>query len=172
VLAAIHTCGKALAAAGAFVCGAEHLRDFLINRARTFIFSTGLPPYFAAQVGAGLRMARQSDAQRTHLSSLGMYLRDELNRNGFDTAGSSSHIVPVILGANDATVNFAAYLQARGFGVKAIRPPTVPQNSSRVRLSLTANLTKETLAELASTMVQARAEQLPERPERLVPTSL
>ena len=57
VLATVHTCGKALAAAGAFVCGSDNLRRFLINRARTFIFNTGLPPYFAAQVAAGMHLA-------------------------------------------------------------------------------------------------------------------
>jgi 8-amino-7-oxononanoate synthase len=163
VLATIHTCGKALSAAGAFVCGPENLRQFLINRARPFIFSTGLPPYFAAQVAAGMRLASTSDAERAHLSSISAFLREELNRCGFDTAGSSSHIVPIILGTNDAAVNFAAYLQARGFGVRAIRPPTVPPGSARLRLSLTAKCLRSTLADLVLAMVQARSEHLSER---------
>ena len=163
VLAAIHTCGKALAAAGAFVCGSEALRQFLINRARTFIFSTGLPPYFAAQVAGGMHLAAAADSERAHLSSVSAFLREELNRNGFDTAGSSSHIVPIILGTNDAAVNFAAYLQARGFGVRAIRPPTVPLGSARIRLSLTAKCSQAMLADLVSAMVQARGEHLSER---------
>jgi 8-amino-7-oxononanoate synthase len=163
VLAAIHTCGKALAAAGAFVCGSESLRQFLINRARTFIFSTALPPYFAAQVAAGMHLATASDAERAHLSSIGTFLRQELNRNGFDTAGSSSHIVPVVLGTNNAAMNFAAYLQARGFGVRAIRPPTVPPGSARLRLSLTAKCSQAMLADLVSAMIQARNELVYER---------
>lgn len=163
VLATIHTCGKALAAAGAFVCGSENLRQFLINRARTFIFSTGLPPYFAAQLTAGMHLAAASDSERTHLSSISAFLREELNRNGFDTAESSSHIVPIILGTNDATVNFAAYLQARGFGVRAIRPPTVPLGSARLRFSLTAKCSQAMLADLVLAMVEARSEHLSER---------
>jgi len=163
VLASIHTCGKALAAAGAFVCGRENLRQFLINRARTFIFSTGLPPYFAAQVAAGMRLAAESNSERAHLLSISAFLREELNRNGFDTAGSSSHIVPIILGTNDAAVNFAAYLQALGFGVRAIRPPTVPPGSARLRLSLTAKCSQAMLADLVSAMVQARRDHLSER---------
>jgi 8-amino-7-oxononanoate synthase len=163
VLATVHTCGKALAAAGAFVCGSENLHQFLINRARTFIFSTGLPPYFAGHVAAGLRLAAASDSERGQLSSVSAFLREEANRSGFDTAGSSSHIVPIILGPNDAAVNFAAYLQARGFGVRAIRPPTVPPGSARLRLSLTAKCSQAMLADLVSAMVQARSEHLSER---------
>jgi len=156
VLATVHTCGKALAAAGAFVCGSEKLRQFLINRARTFIFSTGLPPYFAAQVAAGMRFARTADAERAHLAEIAAFLKMELRKNGFDTAGSDSHIVPVILGGNETAINFAAHLRTCGFGARAIRPPTVPAGSARLRLSLTAKMTQEMLAELVEAMNQAR----------------
>ena len=67
VLATVHTCGKALASAGAFVCGSEILRRLLVNRARTFIFNTGLPPYFAAQVAAGMNLATEADGERARL---------------------------------------------------------------------------------------------------------
>ncbi len=162
VLATVHTCGKALAAAGAFVCGSAQLRSFLINRARTFIFNTGLPPYFAAQVSAGMELAAQANEGRAHLANLSGFLRAELKKNGFDTAGSDSHIVPVILGTNDAAVNFATYLQDRGFGVRAIRPPTVPAGSARLRLSLTVKLSQEILAGLIAAMIQARNANLSE----------
>ena len=163
VLATVHTCGKALAAAGAFVCGSEKLCQFLINRARTFIFSTALPPYFAAQVAAGMRFAAAAEAERAHLDKTSAFLRTELMRNGFDIARSDSHIVPVILGANETAMNFAAHLRARGFGVRAIRPPTVPAGSARLRLSLTAKLTEEILAELVACMIQAREQNTLER---------
>jgi len=156
VLATVHTCGKALAAAGAFVCGPESLRQFLINRARPFIFSTALPPYFAAQVSAGMHLAAAADAQRAHLAVIGSYLRNELQGNGFDTAGSDSHIVPVILGANETAVAVAAYLRNNGFGVRAIRPPTVPAGSARLRLSLTAKCSQPMLTDLVAAMTQAR----------------
>ncbi len=91
VFATVHTCGKALAAAGAFVCGSEALRRFLINHARTFIFNTALPPYFAAQVAAGMRLAAAAETERAHLADLSGFLRNELLGNGFDTAGSDSH---------------------------------------------------------------------------------
>jgi 8-amino-7-oxononanoate synthase len=158
VLATVHTCGKALASAGAFVCGSQNLRRFLINRARTFVYNTGLPPYFASQVSAGMSLAKEAEGERARIEELGAFLRNELRRNGFDTARSDSQIVPVILGPNDAAVNFAEYLRTRGFGVRAIRPPTVPTGSARLRLSLTAKHSKDILANLVAAMMQARSE--------------
>jgi 8-amino-7-oxononanoate synthase len=158
VLATVHTCGKALASAGAFVCGSQNLRRFLINRARTFIYNTALPPYFASQVFAGMSLAKEAQAERDRLIESSSFLRNELRRNGFDTAHSDSQIVPVILGPNDTAVNFAEYLRTRGFGVRAIRPPTVPAGSARLRLSLTARHSKEILANLVTAMMQARSE--------------
>jgi 8-amino-7-oxononanoate synthase len=158
VLATVHTCGKALAAAGAFVCGSENLRRFLINRARTFIFNTALPPYFASQVAAGMSFAADAKSERARLIELSAFLRRALRNSGFYIAGVESQIVPVILGYNDAALHFAGYLQSRGFGVRAIRPPTVPPGSARLRLSLTANHSEEILANLVAAMVQARDE--------------
>jgi 8-amino-7-oxononanoate synthase len=156
VLATVHTCGKALAAAGAFVCGSNHLRRFLINRARNFIFSTGLPPYFVSQIAAGMSLAKESDCERACLIELSSFLRNELHKSSFDTSGSDSQIVPVILGSNDAALKLAESLRTGGFGVRAIRPPTVPEGTARLRLSLTAKLSKDILTELVAAMVQAR----------------
>jgi 8-amino-7-oxononanoate synthase len=158
VLATVHTCGKALASAGAFVCGSQNLRRFLINRARTFVFNTGLPPYFASQVAAGMNLAKEAEGERARLIELSSFLRNELRRNAFDTASSDSQIVPVILGPNDAAVSFAESLRTRGFGVRAIRPPTVPAGSARLRLSLTAKHSKEILTNLVAAMIHARSE--------------
>ena len=158
VFATVHTCGKALAAAGAFVCGSESARHFLINRARTFIFGTALPPYFASQVAMGMRLAATMEAERRHLADLSGFLKNELLQNGFETAGSDSHIVPVVLGSNETALAFAASLQARGYGIRAIRPPTVPAGSARLRMSLTANLTQPILAELVGALIHIRKE--------------
>jgi len=158
VLATVHTCGKALASAGAFVCGSENLRFFLINRARTFIFNTALPPYFASQVSAGMKLAVAANAGRSRLVQLSAFLRSELQKNDFPVTENESHIVPVILGSNDATVHFAEYLRARGFGVRPIRPPTVPAGKARLRISLTTKHSEDILAELVAAMVQARNE--------------
>jgi 8-amino-7-oxononanoate synthase len=158
VLASVHTCGKALASAGAFVCGSENLRKFLINRARTFIFNTALPPYFASQVAAGMKLAIEANAERARLVQLSAFLRSELRQNGFFVADFDSQIIPVVLGANDTAVHFAEYVRARGFGVRAIRPPTVPEGKARIRISLTAKHSEDILAELVLAMVHARNE--------------
>ena len=158
VLATVYTCGKALAAAGALVCGSENLRSFLINRARTFVFSTALPPYFASQVAAGMNLAAEADRDRAHLAVISDFLRSELRKNNFDTGRGNSQIVPVLLGSNESAMRIAAYLRARGFGVRAIRPPSVPEGTARLRLSLTAKLSEEILAELAAALAQARRE--------------
>jgi 8-amino-7-oxononanoate synthase len=130
----------------------------LINRARTFIFNTGLPPYFASQVAAGMNLAAEAESERARLMELSVFLRNELQSNGFDAAGSNSQIVPVILGSNDAAVTFAERLRTMGYGIRAIRPPTVPAGTARLRLSLTAKHSKEILSELVAAMIQARSE--------------
>jgi 8-amino-7-oxononanoate synthase len=152
VLAVVHTCGKALASAGAFVCGGSALRDFLINRARTFIFSTAMPPYFARQIQAAVGLAREADAQRAHLAHIAFALRQELAPRGFDCGTSATHIVPVILGTNEIALHVARELQRGGFAVRAIRPPTVPAGSARVRFSLTSRITLDDVRRLALAM--------------------
>jgi 8-amino-7-oxononanoate synthase len=134
------------------------LRKFLINRARTFIFNTALPPYFASQVAAGMKLAIEANAERARLVQLSAFLRSELRQNGFFVADFDSQIIPVVLGANDTAVHFAEYVRARGFGVRAIRPPTVPEGKARIRISLTAKHSEDILAELVLAMVHARNE--------------
>ncbi len=143
VFATVHTCGKALASAGAFVCGSRVLREFLINHARTLIFSTAMPPYMAGQIRAATRLARGMDAERRTLFSNASELSDSLRREGWDVSGSASQIVPVIIGSNEDALAAAAFLQGRGFAVRAIRPPTVLVGTARLRLSLTARITRE-----------------------------
>jgi len=156
VLATVHTCGKALAAAGAYVAGSETLKHYLVNRARTFIFTTALPPYLAAQIRAALRIAASADAERRHLANLGRTLRAGLNQAGFDSGGSDSQIVPVVLGPNEVALQMAEDLRRQGFGVRAIRPPSVPRGSARLRLSLTATLSTEIMAKLVEALIAAR----------------
>jgi 8-amino-7-oxononanoate synthase len=155
--AIVHTCGKALASAGAFVCGSAALKNYLINCARTFLFSTALPPYFAAQIRAALGVAREMDAERAALAVLAEDLRALLRARGWNTGASASHIVPVFIGENEAATRLAAQLGACGFAVRAIRPPTVPAGSARLRLSLTCALKEEELVRLVSAMRPARS---------------
>jgi 8-amino-7-oxononanoate synthase len=159
VLAVLHTCGKALASAGAFICGPAVLKEHLLNNARTFIFSTALPAYFAAQIRAALRLAEGMDEDRRSLLYRAAKLRTILQSEGFDTAGAASQIVPVVLGHNDAAVDAAEHLQREGFAVRGIRPPTVPQGGSRLRLSLTTRISQEELSRLVRSLVAWRARQ-------------
>jgi 8-amino-7-oxononanoate synthase len=157
VLATIHTCGKALGSAGAFVCGSAMLKEHLINHARTFIFSTALPAYFAEQIRAALRLAIGMEAERgTLLKRAGELVRN-LQKEGFDTAASASQIVPVILGGNEETLETATHLQREGFAIRAIRPPTVPTGKARLRLSLTVKIAEEELQRLVKSLVAWRA---------------
>jgi 8-amino-7-oxononanoate synthase len=154
-LAIVHTCGKALASMGAFVCGSRLLRKFLINRARTFIFSTAMPAYFAKQIRAALALAASMEAERRYLASLAASLRSKLLQLGCSCGSSRSHIVPIIVGNNAATLTFATVLNEQGFAVRAIRPPTVPVGTARVRLSLTAALTTSKIEQLTAAIASA-----------------
>jgi len=159
VLAIIHTCGKALASAGAFVCGPGVLKEHLLNHARTFIFSTALPSYFAAQIRAALGLAEGMDAERASLLQRASTFRAALESEGFDTAGTASQIVPVLLGHNDATLDAAEHLQREGFAIRGIRPPTVSEGASRLRLSLTTRISEEELSRLLHSLVRWRSRQ-------------
>jgi 8-amino-7-oxononanoate synthase len=143
MLAIVHTCGKALASAGAFVCGGSALKDYLINRARTFIFSTAMPPYLAGQIHAALAMARAAEDERAHLRRIASALRHGLAAAGLNSGASATHIVPVILGSNEIALHAARELYRCGFAVKAIRPPTVPPGTARLRVSLTSRITMD-----------------------------
>lgn len=162
IFAAVHTCGKALASMGAYVCGSETLKQYLVNRARTFIFSTALPPYVAAQVRAAIRIVFRADAERSRLQELGTFLRRQLREAGFDSAQSDSQIVPVVLGENEQALEFAAGLREAGFAVRAIRPPTVPAGTARLRFSLHTGLSEDMLGRLVEELMRIR-ERLPSR---------
>ena len=155
-LATVHPCGKAFAAMGAFVCCSETLKQYLVNRARTFIFSTALPPYVAAQLRATVGIVAAADSERSRLASLHAFLRGKLRDAGFETGRSDSQIVPVMLGSNERTVQFADALSQAGFAVRAIRPPTVPAGTSRLRLSLTAAMQLPMLERLVGAMISIR----------------
>lgn len=155
MLALVYTCGKALASAGAFVCGDAKLKQFLINRARTFLFSTAMPPYLARQIHAALQIARDADSRRKHLHEISIALRTELSAAGLNYGASSTQIVPVILGGNELALGVAAKLQAAGFAVRAIRPPTVPAGTARIRISLTSRITLEDIHRLVGAISAA-----------------
>jgi 8-amino-7-oxononanoate synthase len=150
ILAIVHTCGKALASAGAFVCCGSALKDYLVNHARTFIFSTAMPPYLAGQIRAALNLAREAEPERIHLRKLASTLRDGLSAAGLSFGTSTTHIVPVLLGSNDRALHVASELQRNGFAARAIRPPTVPPGTARLRISLTTRITLDDIRRLVA----------------------
>jgi 8-amino-7-oxononanoate synthase len=152
VVAAMHTCGKALASAGAFMCGSATLRDHLINHARTFIFSTAMPPYLAAQIRAALDRAKGMDCQREELRARSAEFANVLARDSWKTCGTVTQIVPAVIGDNDSAIAAADFLQRAGFAVRAVRPPTVVQGTARLRFSVTHQISAADLNRLATTL--------------------
>lgn len=146
----LRTCGKALGAEGALVCGPTVVRDFLVNRGRSFIFSTAPSPLMAAAVRESLRILADEPERRDWLEALVGYAAQVLAPLGI--AATGSQIVPVILGDDRGTMRAAAALQEAGFDVRGIRPPTVPAGTARLRLSLTLNVTASDLDRLSAVL--------------------
>lgn len=141
------TFGKALAGLGGFIACSAAVADYLVNRARPFIYSTGLPPVCLNWLLFVLERVPAMVEERKKLQKMGENLRQELVREGL-TTGGSSQIIPVIIGDSGKALSVAEKLQASGFWVTAVRPPTVPANTARLRLSLSTAFTPEDLASL------------------------
>lgn len=152
LVAAVHPCGKALASTGAFVCGSAVLREHLINHARTFVFSTAPPPYMTGQIRAALRMSLTMDKEREELRARSKRFAAVLRSQGWDTGNSATQIVPAMIGENEETLAAADFLQQDGFAVRAVRPPTVPRGSARLRFSLTAGIGDDALLRLENSL--------------------
>ncbi|WP_242392952.1 8-amino-7-oxononanoate synthase [Anaeromyxobacter oryzisoli] len=132
------TLGKALGAFGAYVAGARPLVDLLVSRARTFVFTTALPPAACAAALAGLEVVAAEPARRAHVLALTERAKAGLSRLGFDTSRVVAPILPVVLGSEARALAASAALRERGYFVRAIRPPTVPRGTSRLRVALSA----------------------------------
>jgi 8-amino-7-oxononanoate synthase len=135
--ALIGTLGKAIGVQGGFVAGSRELTLWLWNRARSFVFSTGASPLLARAVLASAERARAAEADREHVRHLADRLRRGLGALGLDVRGYG-HIVPWVVGSPKRAIDIANALRHRGFDVRGIRPPTVPDGSSRLRLTVTA----------------------------------
>jgi 8-amino-7-oxononanoate synthase len=132
------TFSKALGCFGAYVAGSRLLCDYLVNTCSSFIFSTAPPPSVLGAIDAALELVPQMDKQRLTLGEHGEHLRQGLADLGIDSLQSSSHIVPAIIGEAHEAVRLSEALAERGIIASAIRPPTVPQGTSRLRLALRA----------------------------------
>ena len=152
VFVSINTAGKALGVSGAFVAGPADAIETLIQRARPFIFSTAPPPALAAAIEASLEVVAAEPERRQRLLNRARYLRARLGVPG------GSQIVPVIVGANQRAARVAAEIQAAGFDVRAIRPPTVPEGTARLRVSVNCEVSEETLDRFAEVLERALAQ--------------
>ncbi len=149
------TLSKALASYGGFVCCSSAMKDFLINRARTFIYSTALPPPAAGAAIAALKwLKRHPDAGSLLLRRASLFRR-RLASAGLNVGSGQSQIVPLIVGDNQNALVLAERLRREGLLVRAIRPPTVPPGTSRVRFSITLQMSPETLQECADIIIKA-----------------
>jgi 8-amino-7-oxononanoate synthase len=136
VLVSISTGGKALGVGGAFAAGPNWAIEYLVQRARSFVFSTAAPPAMAHALLASLDLIHDEPERRVRLRADARFLRQQLRNAGVDAADNPSHIVPIHIGPNAAAMAVAAALQAEGFDVRAIRPPTVPPGTARLRVSV------------------------------------
>lgn len=143
----VGTFGKALASIGGYLICHRIIRDYLINSMRPLIFSTAQPPICMAWTDFIFKKVLHLNSKRQHLQQISQTLQQNVQAKGF-ACPSTSHIVPVIIGASTQTVEKAKALQDAGFYIMPVRPPTVPQQSSRLRISLTAQITHTDLEQL------------------------
>ena len=146
------TLGKAAGASGAFVAGSKTVIEWLLQRARTYIFTTGSSPIIACALLTSLELIERGDARRAHLRQLTAQLRDALAGTHWRLTPSPTAIQPVIIGDNHEALSVANALYDRGLWVPAIRPPTVPKGSARLRISLTAAHSAEHVAQLVEAL--------------------
>jgi 8-amino-7-oxononanoate synthase len=152
---AVHTCGKALGAAGALVTGPHVLCDFMVNRCRPFIYATAPSPLLAIAVEEALAILAEEPERRQRLHGLIDLANREIATRGI-APPSGSQILPVVVGDNGRAMALAAALQARGFDIRGVRPPTVPEGTARLRISLTLNVDVESV----HAMLDALAEEI------------
>jgi glycine C-acetyltransferase len=150
------TFGKALGSFGAYAAASREIVDYLVNRARSFIFSTALPPAVASASVAALDLVDSEEGTelRKRLAENSMFFRSTLRNSGFNTMGSESQIIPLFVGEAEPTMEFSRQLLAEGIFVQGIRPPTVPAGSCRLRCTVMATHTVEDLSWAAEVMAK------------------
>lgn len=151
------TLSKAIGGLGGYVAGSANLIDFLINRARGFIFTTGLPPATLAGASAAIDVSRSNPGLRQQLSRNVLLLKNALLERGFQLLPSHTQILPLMLGSVEVAARFAEALLEHGVYAPAIRPPTVPEGTSRLRISVIASHTTEDLKTAITGLEAARA---------------
>lgn len=143
----VGTFGKAIASTGAYIVCRQVIREYLINKMRTFIFTTALPPINIQWTSWILKHLPDLQHKRSHLLRISNKLKTALVGKGYNCP-SVSHIVPMIVGASEDTIYKAEEIQRKGFYALPVRPPTVPEGTSRIRFSLTADITEQEIDQL------------------------
>ncbi len=151
---AINAAGKALGVAGAFVTGPGWAIEYLIQRARTFVFSTAPPPAVADAIQASLEIVTSEPARRARVIALARFARTRLIDAGIGVPSGESPIVPIVIGDSKRATEIAERLQSRGFDIRAIRPPTVPDGAARLRLSINSRLDEPTIAAFVDALAE------------------
>ncbi|MCG7522178.1 8-amino-7-oxononanoate synthase [Ruegeria sp. Ofav3-42] len=157
-LLTLHTCGKGLGVSGGLICGPRVMIDTLINRARPFIFATAPSPFNAALVRAVLQHLQSDNAATRAATARIGHAHAVAQQHGVPEEALNSQIIPVILGDEARSMEMAATLQAKGFDVRGIRPPTVPRGTSRLRVSITGNVDEDDITALFETLAHQQAE--------------
>ena len=150
------TLSKALAAQGGFVCASAAIVDYLINTARPYIFATALAPASAAVARRAIQLVQKEPQRREQVLALADQLRTQVREVGYDVGPSASPIVPILLGTPESALDLQDRLARRRLLVPAIRPPSVPPGTSRLRISVTAAHTPEDIARLVAVLHEAR----------------
>ena len=149
------TLGKAAGVAGAFVAGEQVVIDYLIQKANSYVYSTPAPPALSATLSVSVSLIEQGDDLRMHLQHLIKTLKTNLSLKHWKLMPSETAIQPLVVGSNHAAVSLSEYLQKLGILVPAIRPPTVPVNTARLRISLSAAHTEKDVLQLAKALNEA-----------------
>lgn len=152
----VGTLGKAFGTAGAFVAGSDELIETLIQFARSYIYTTSLPPAIAWATLTSLKKIRQEAWRREHLAALISRFRDGAEALGFELGASHTPIQPVMIGDSARALAFSQRLAAAGIYVAAIRPPTVPEGTARLRITLTASHTEAQIDQLLAAMARVQ----------------
>jgi 8-amino-7-oxononanoate synthase len=162
----IGTLGKAVGTSGAFVAGPEWLTEYLVQKARTYIYTTAMPPAVAVATCASLDRIEADDARREHLNQLIARFRAGAENLGYELMPSQTPIQPIMIGDNHAALSLSQALEEQGMLVTAIRPPTVPVGQARLRVTLSAAHTTDNVDHLLAALSKAR-QLLNESPEGL-----
>lgn len=146
------TCGKAFGGFGAFLLCSSKMRDYLINFCPGFIYTTALPPSIIGSVEASLELIPKMDAERKQLYAHIQTVCNGIEQAGFMTGGSDSQIIPIIVGKEQKAIELSEYLKEEGFLATAIRPPTVPKGSSRIRITLSSKHTDQQISDFLTAL--------------------